>query len=565
MRGDEPAARAAIVGLLEIDPGRVAQELRRRYGADYQVVCTTAAVDANNALVAARESGQAVAVTMTDRLGGGPEGAAFLERTRELHPLAKRVLLIDWGGWRDPRVADGVREAMASGLIDYYAIRPAATPDEDFHRLIAELLQEWARAQAPAASEATLIGSEGTPRVHELRTLLAGSGVPFQFAEHRSPEACRLLGHDERTAAGGDTPVLVVRGGQVLRDPSDAEVARGFGVDTELPPTSDFDVVIVGAGPSGLTAAVYASSEGLTTLLIDRHGIGGQAATSSLIRNYLGFSRGITGGELAQRAYQQAWVFGASFALMREVQALRGDERRWIVELDRNDTARASTVVIAAGVAYRRLGVPTLDRLIGSGVYYGASVSEARLQTGGSSFVVGAGNSAGQAALHLSRFAHDVTLVVRGHTLADSMSNYLRETLAATENILIRLHTEVVDGAGASRLEELTLRDRGTREVERLPASSLFIMIGAEPRTDWLPDAVERDAHGYLLTGVDLVRDGTLPPAWPLQRAPFNLETSAPGVFAVGDVRHGSTKRVASGVGEGSVVIAEIHRLLQAT
>ena len=249
---------------------------------------------------------------------------------------------------------------------------------------------------------------------------------------------------------------------------------------------------------------------------------------------------------------------------MREVQALRGDERGWIVELDRNDTARARTVVIAAGVAYRRLGVPTLERLIGSGVYYGASVSEARMQTGGSSFVVGAGNSAGQAALHLSRFAHDVTLVVRGHTLADSMSNYLRETLAATENILIRLHTEVVDGAGAGRLEELSLRDRGTGEVERLPASSLFIMIGAEPRTDWLPDAVERDAHGYLLTGGDLVRDGTLPPAWPLQRAPLNLETSAPGVFAVGDVRHGSTKRVASGVGEGSVVIAEILRLLQA-
>ena len=269
MRGGEPAAEAAIIGLLEIDPGRVAQELHRRYGADYQVVCTSDAVDANNFLGAALESGQAVAVTMTDRLGGGPEGAAFLERTRELHPLAKRVLLIDWGGWRDPRVAEGVRDAMASGLIDYYA-RPAATPDEDFYRLIAELLQEWARAQAPAAAEATLIGRDGTRRVHELRTLLAGSGVPFQFAEHGSPEACRLLGHDERTAAGGDTPMLVVRGGQVLRDPSDAEVARAFGVDTELPPTSNFDVVIVGAGPSGLTAAVYASSEGLTTLLIDR-------------------------------------------------------------------------------------------------------------------------------------------------------------------------------------------------------------------------------------------------------------------------------------------------------
>jgi thioredoxin reductase (NADPH) len=358
-------------------------------------------------------------------------------------------------------------------------------------------------------------------------------------------------------------PVLVVRDGRVFHDPSNAALGRAFGAATELGAERDFDVVVIGAGPSGLTAAVYAASEGLSTLVIDRAGIGGQAGTSSLIRNYLGFSRGISGGELAQRAYQQAWVFGARFALMREARALRRDNDRWVVALDGGDEATARAVVLATGISYRRLGVPALERLVGAGVFYGASVSEARTLTDGRAFVVGGGNSAGQAAMHLSRYAASVTVVVRGRTLASSMSEYLQQALAAAANIAIRTETEVVDGNGADRLERVTLRLRSYGETELLPASGLFIMIGAQPLTDWLPAEIERDDRGYLLTGVDLVNERSVVGGWPLSRAPLIHETSLPGVFAVGDVRHGSTKRVASGAGEGSVVVAELHSSVQ--
>jgi thioredoxin reductase (NADPH) len=340
-------------------------------------------------------------------------------------------------------------------------------------------------------------------------------------------------------------------------------VAEAFGVETGIGSQRDFDAIVIGAGPSGLTAAVYASSEGRSTLVIDRAGVGGQAGTSSLIRNYLGFSRGISGGELAQRAYQQAWVFGVRFAFMREARKLmrRGD--RWVVTLDEGDEATARAVVLATGVSYRRLGIPALERLVGSGVFYGASVSEARTQVGGQVVVVGGGNSAGQAALHLSRYAESVTVVVRGHTLSETMSQYLEQQLAAARNVSIRLDTEVVDGGGQARLEHVELRGRSSGETQRLAATGLFVLIGAVPLTDWLPAEIERDAAGYLLTGLDLIRDGSVAGSWPLDRAPLSMETSAPGAFAIGDVRHGSTKRVASSAGEGSVVVAELHRLLE--
>jgi thioredoxin reductase (NADPH) len=454
---------------------------------------------------------------------------------------------------------------MVEARIDYYAAKPRSSQDEDFHRLVGELLQEWSRGQSPAASDATLIGQEGSPRVHELRTLLASSGIAYQFEEHGSVTAQQLLaeadgGEEHRTTSA---PVLVVRDGLVFYDPSNAALGRAFGAETELGSERDFDVVVIGAGPAGLTAAVYAASEGLSTLVIDRAGIGGQAGTSSLIRNYLGFSRGISGGELAQRAYQQAWVFGARFALMREAQALRRDNGGWVVALDGEDEATARAVVLATGISYRRLGVPALERLVGAGVFYGASVSEARTLTDGHAFVVGGGNSAGQAAMHLSRYAASVTVVVRGQTLANSMSEYLQQALAATANIAIRTETEVVDGNGADRLERVTLRLRPSGETELLPASGLFIMIGAQPLTDWLPTEIERDDRGYLRTGIDLVNPRSMLGRWPLTRAPMTHETSLPGVFAIGDVRHGSTKRVASGAGEGSVVVAELHRLMQ--
>jgi thioredoxin reductase (NADPH) len=561
----EPAKRATILAVVEgrADLARMREVLWRRYAADYELSCTSSLARAERELTEKHDADEQVAVVLVEQSRPETDRRAFLRMVGDLHPFAKRVLLIDWGAWRDRSTAAAVRAAMLEAKIDYYAAKPRSSQDEDFHRLLSELLQEWSRTQSPTASEATLIGQEGSPRVHELRSLLAGSGVPYQFEERGSAEAQRLLAHESQKHPATSGPVLLVRDGQVLADPSNAELARAFGVETELGSDRDFDVIVLGAGPAGLTAAVYASSEGLSTLVIDRAGIGGQAGTSSLIRNYLGFSRGIAGGELAQRAYQQAWVFGARFALMREARALRRGDDGWVVELDGDDEATARTVVIATGISYRRLGVPALERLVGSGVFYGASVSEARTLTGGHAFVVGGGNSAGQAAMHLSRYAASVTVVVRGQTLASSMSDYLQQALAATDNISVRTDTEVVDGDGADRLEHVTLRLRSSGETELLAASGLFIMIGAQPLTDWLPKEIERDDGGYLLTGLDLVRGRSVVGGWPLARAPLTLETSAPGVFAIGDVRHGSTKRVASGAGEGSVVVAELHRLLQ--
>ena len=558
----EGTPRPVIFALLggEEDEQLVQEELSRRYAADYEVRCTASPATARSELTRLRDDDRPVALVLADELGPDGGGESFFDLVRGLHPLAKRVLLIDWGGWSDPEVSAALLAAMAAARVDYYAAKPRSRPDEDFHRLVAELLQEWSRAHSPAASEATLIGAGGSRRVHELRSMLTASGVPHRFEEHGSEAARSLLaeaGTEERAE-----PVLVVRDGGVVVDPSDAQLAEAFGVETDLGSKREFDVVVVGAGPAGLTAALYASSEGLSTLVVDRAGIGGQAGTSSLIRNYLGFSRGISGGELAQRAYQQAWVFGARFALMRRARRLTDEGDRWCVTLDGEDEARGRAIVLATGISYRRLGIEALERLVGSGVFYGASVSEARTLAGGQAFVVGGGNSAGQAAMHLSRYAAGVTLVVRGGSLADSMSHYLQQALEATANVTVRLGTEVTDGGGDGRLEHVTLRDRASGETERLAASGLFILIGAEPPTAWLAERLERDEGGYLLTGTDLIRDGGLPGDWPLERSPLALETSAPGVFAIGDVRSGSTKRVASGVGEGSVVVAGLHRLL---
>ena len=536
----EPMKRATILAVVEgaADLERMTDVLRRRYAADYELSCTSSLAEAERKLSEKHVVGEQVPVVLVEQSRPETDRLPFLRAVGDLHPFAKRVLLIDWGAWRDRSTAAAVRAAMLQARIDYYAAKPRSSRDEDFHRLLAELLQEWSFAQSPTASEATLIGQEGSLRVHELGSLLAGSGVPYRFEEHGSAEAQRLLAR-EGGHLTASAPVLIVRDGQVLSDPSNAELGKAFGAETELGSERDFDVVVIGAGPAGLTAAVYASSEGLSTLVIDRAGIGGQAGTSSLIRNYLGFSRGISGGELAQRAYQQAWVFGARFALMREARALRRGDDSWVVTLDGQDKATARAVVLATGISYRRLGRPALERLVGSGVFYGASVSEARTLTDGHAFVVGGGNSAGQAAMHLSRYAASVTVVVRGQTLASGMSHYLQQALAATANISVRTESEVVDGDGADRLEHVMLRRRSSGETELLPASGLFIMIGAEPLTDWLPEGIERDDSGYLLTGLDLVRGRTVVGGRPLARAPLTLETSAPGVFAIGDVRHG--------------------------
>jgi thioredoxin reductase (NADPH) len=351
-------------------------------------------------------------------------------------------------------------------------------------------------------------------------------------------------------------PAVIRHDGSVLHDPSLAEIAAAHGIHTQ-PSREIYDLAILGAGPAGLAAAVYGASEGLRTLTIERLAIGGQAGTSSMIRNYLGFPKGVGGGELAHRAWQQAVLFGAQFVFTQEATGLKADGKHRLITLSGGSQAVARAVIIAVGVTYRRLGIPALDRLVGMGVFYGAAGSEAPAMADQAVYVVGGANSAGQAAVHLARFAARVTLLVRGRSLAAGMSDYLIKQLEATSNIEVRLGTRVVDARGEARLQALMLEDLRTRRQDEVAAAALFILIGAEPRTDWLRDVIELDDHGFVLTSRDIPEH-----AWPLQRAPLPFETSMPGVLAAGDVRHGSVKRVAGAVGEGSVAVGSVHQYL---
>jgi thioredoxin reductase (NADPH) len=540
--------------------GRLAAELHRRYGTDYRVICERSAPAAIEKLRRMRSAGEKCALVLADQWTSEIAGSDVLAQVRELHPHAKRALLIEWGGWGDRRTAEAIFAAMARADMDYYVLKPTRRGDEQFHRIVAEFLHEWSRSQGDAASEITLVAPEFSQRGHQLRSLLTRNGIPHCFWTSASDAGRRLLAEVGRE--GSAEPVAIFHDGRVLVDPSDVELAAGFGVDTELGREREFDVVVAGAGPSGLTTAVYAASEGLRTLVIERESIGGQAGASSLIRNYLGFSRGVSGSELAQRAYQQAWVFGTRFLLMREVVELRGDQDRLSLTIDGGEEVAARAVVLATGVAYRRIGIPALEELVGAGVSYGAATSEAQAVAGEEVYVVGGGNSAGQAAMHLSRYASSVTLLVRRPSLDATMSRYLIDALEATDNVQIRLSTEVVDGSGEQRLRRLVLRDCDSGEEQTVPAAGLFLLIGSHPHSDWLPPEIERDSGGYLLTGAELIRDGRVAERWPLERPPLGLETSMPRVFAVGDVRHGAIQRVASAVGDGSVVVPQLHRLL---
>ena len=527
----------------------VREELERRYSGDYEIRAMPKA-DAPPELRDAAERGHPVALVLA-----ATSCRELLTQAHELHPGAKRALVIDWGDWGEDETAALVQEAVALGWADYYVLRPWQEPDELFHRTVTEFLHEWRRAAPVLERELCVVADPASARAHEIRTLLARNGVPHAFHASDSEDGRSLLQRFER--AGARHPVAVLHNEQVLDDPDNIELLRAWGFRTDIEPGSSFDVVVVGAGPAGLAASVYASSEGLSCLVVDREAIGGQAGSSSRIRNYLGFARGIAGAELTQRAYQQSWVFGTTFLLAREVEGLRVTPDTMRLALCDQPEITARSVVLAMGVDYRRLGVPELEELVGRGVFYGASPSDARQYEGARVFVVGGGNSAGQAAVHLSRYAESVTVVVRGESLAATMSQYLLNELGSLPNVHIRTRTQVVGGSGDGRLEQLTLHDAGAGARVDEPADALFLLIGAHPKGDWLPAEVECDQHGFVLTGADLT-DGAL------ARTPFMFETSLPGVFAVGDVRSGSVKRVASAVGEGSVVIQYVHRCLAA-
>jgi thioredoxin reductase (NADPH) len=524
-------------------------ELESRYGAHYRVVSGSSAEVALARLAELKAAGADVPLVLADQRLPEMTGTELLARVRQIFPTARRGLLVTW---RDMAAPAPFLEAAALGWLEFYLLKPTGSPDEQFHRVITESLAEWWREQGRQfeSPTVTVIGDERSARVHELRDVLTRGNVSFGFYPRDSPEgqaALRRLGVSE--PAG---PVVSLDTGVMLVDPANAEIAKALGLEVR-PAGQVYDVVIVGAGPAGLAAAVYAASEGLHTALMEQDAFGGQAGTSSRIRNYLGFPDGVSGTELAQRAYQQAWVFGTHLVYGNPATSLAQDQDLLVVGLEDGSEARARAVVIATGVSYRRLEVPELEALAGAGVFYGAGTIEAQAVAGKPVFVVGGGNSAGQAALHLSKYAQQVTILVRSQSLAASMSDYLIRQIEATPNVDVRYRCEVAGGAGSGHLDQLLLRDRDSGETELVPAAGLFILIGAQPFTGWLPEAIKRDQWGFILTGSDTGQD------WPLQRPPFLLETTTPGVFAVGDVRHGSMKRVAAAVGDGSTAIRLIH------
>ena len=419
---------------------------------------------------------------LADQWLPGATGTELLARVRQLHPAARRVLLITWG---DQASSEPIQRAIVLGDIDAYVVKPGTPPDEHFHRFVTEQLDEWGRSNLPGLEVVRVVGEEWAARSHELRELLGRNGIPFGFYPAGSPAGQRLL--EEAGAAGKALPAVVLFDGRILADPSNAEVGEAIGVQTK-PAGGCYDVTVIGAGPAGLAAAVYGASEGLSTVVLEPEAIGGQAGTSSLIRNYLGFPTGVSGGDLAVRAYTQAWNFGAEYVYGNPATGLRPEGSELVVTMADGSEVRSRAVVIATGMAYRRLGIPALDALTGAGVFYGAAASEARAMKGSEVFVVGGANSAGQAAVHLARYAAQVTMLVRGRSLADSMSEYLIREIESAPNIAVRSRVAVTGGAGQSRLENLTLTDLESGAAETVAAIALFVLIGAEPRTQWLPD-----------------------------------------------------------------------------
>jgi thioredoxin reductase (NADPH) len=537
---------------------RVAIEsaLLRRFVSDYRVLTADSAKAGLDVLDRLARQGDEVALVASDLRLPEMDGVEFLGRARGLHRGASRALLVamDQRGTRIPfGELEALQRATALGRIDFWVLKGWEAPEELLYPQIQEALTGWTRANHPRHEVMRVVGERWSPRSHELRDALARNTVPFGFYASDSDEGRRMLRDHGVDVAR--LPAVILHDGSVLRDPTLVDVADALGVHTR-PSSEMYDLAILGAGPAGLSAAVYGASEGLRTLVIEPQSIGGQAGTSSMIRNYLGFPRGLSGGELTFRAWEQALLFGTHFVFMHRATGIGAHGNEFTIALSDAGAVNTRAAIVATGVAYRRLDIPALDRLVGAGVFYGAAGVEAPAMAGEDVYVVGGANSAGQAALHLARFAANVTLLVRGGSLS-GMSDYLIHQLEAMPNIQVRLRTRVVDGRGEDHLETLTLEHVVTREREELLAAALFVLIGAEPHTEWLRDGIQCDNRGFVLTDRDIAQEG-----WPLKRPPLPFETSMPGVFAVGDVRHGAVMRVAGAVGEGSVAVGSVHQHL---
>jgi thioredoxin reductase (NADPH) len=527
-------------------------DLNRRFGEDFRVIGETSASAGLSALRGLAALHEPVALLIVDDNLSGMPGVDFLARAHQLHPLAKRVLLVE----RDYSARSPIVQAMTLGQADYHITKPWLA-EEVLYREVSGFLAEWSKDQQAGFELFQVIGREERS-THELRELLTKFSEPFRFYHADSGRGRKLLA--EQGLDASRLPVMIRHDGYTMIKPTLDQIITAVGGST-VNDVNACDVAVVGAGPAGLTAAVYAASEGLLTVVLEETVSGGQAGSSPMIRNYPGFPHGVSGYDLTRRSCEQAWMFGAHMVFSQHVTGLecRGGEH--VLHLAGGQQLTAKAVIVGTGIAWRRLGVPRLEELVGSGVFYGAAGSELRAMAGRDVFVVGAGNSAGQTTLYLARHARHVTLLVRGDNLARSMSDYLIREIEATANITVRLHTEVVDGHGTDRLEGLTLHDRRDGGTEQVPAAALFVLIGGEPRTQWLPETVQR-RWGYVLTGRDVVRDEAGPSRWPLDRAPLPLETSVPGVFAVGDARSRSIKRVASAVGDGATAVRLVHEFL---
>jgi thioredoxin reductase (NADPH) len=547
-----------VIFVIDDDPGTVRvlrEDLSRRFGQDFGISGESSATAGLAALRGLAGRGQPVALLIAGHRLRGMTGAAFLAAAHVLHPLAKRVLLVE----RDYSAGSPVVRAMALGEADYHLTKPWLL-DQDLYRAVSEFLADWARDTEPGFQLFRVVGDEPDQGSHELRGLLTRFNVPFGFHLAGREPGRRLLA--EHGLDPGRLPVLIRHDGHAVVRPTPAQVITAVGGSTRND-TDECDVVVIGAGPAGLTAAVYAASEGLQTVVLDQSVSGGQAGNSPMIRNYPGFPHGISGFDLTRRACEQAWMFGAHMVFAQRVTRLEQTAGRHVVHLSSGQRVTARAVIVATGIAWRRLAAPGLDRLAGLGVFYGSPGGEAQAMDGRDVYVAGAGNSAGQAALYLARYARRVTLLARGDNLARSMSQYLIKEIRATSNVAVRLGTQVASGDGNGHLAGLTLHDSHHDRAEDVTADALFVLIGGEPRTAWL-DGTAQNADGYLRTGRDVLRAGAGAGVvgWPLRRDPFPLETSVPGVFAAGDVRYRSIKRVASAVGDGATAVRMAHDYL---
>ncbi|WP_329243186.1 FAD-dependent oxidoreductase [Streptomyces sp. NBC_01478] len=550
------AARTVIM-TVDDDPGvsrAVARDLRRRYGESYRIVRAESGESALDALRELKLRGDLVAVILADYRMPQMNGIEFLEQALDVYPGARRVLLTAYAD------TDAAIDAINVVDLDHYLLKPWDPPEEKLYPVLDDLLEAWRTSDFRPVPATKVVGHRWSARSSDVREFLARNQVPYRWYSADTPEGLRLL-----SAAGEDgqrLPLVITAEGTVLVEPEAPELAAEVGLATT--PTADFyDLVVIGGGPAGLGAAVYGASEGLRTVLVERSATGGQAGQSSRIENYLGFPDGVSGAQLTERARRQASKFGAEILTAREVTGLEASGSARIVRFADGSAVAAHAVILATGVSYRQLQAPGTPDLTGCGVYYGSALTEAASCQGHDVYIVGGANSAGQAAMYLAKGAKSVTLLVRGPSLAASMSYYLIQQINDAENISVRTGTVVDAAHGSDHLEQLTLRDTESGTTELVDAQWMFVFIGAAPLTDWLDGAVLRDERGFILSGPDLAPDGKPPAGWELDRSPYHLETNIPGVFVAGDARAESAKRVASAVGEGAMAVMLVHRYLE--